>query len=56
MVMHFGELFHGMRGIVTFRLSAFEQDALVGIGNKGTANIVRRSVESAPFWIPRNIF
>lgn len=55
MGLHFGILFHGMRGIVTFRLSPMEMGAMKGM-SKGFYNAVRRCSESAPFVIPRNDF
>lgn len=52
MGLHFGELFK-MRGIVTYRLSPFEQKAFAGLLSKGFPNVIRRFRESVFRVAPR---
>lgn len=54
MGLHFGILFHGMRGIITFRLSPMELSPFKGT-SKSISNTVRRCRESAPYTLPSNI-
>lgn len=49
----FGELYKGMRGIITYRISPFEQKAFAKIVSHGLPNTIRRFRESVLYVVPR---
>lgn len=53
MGLHFGHLYHRMRGIAFVRLSPFELKAMGGILSKGFPNVIRRMGESFFVVVPR---
>lgn len=53
MGLHFGNLWKYF-GVVTYRLSPFEQKALKGIIDPGFLNTCRRFAENVPYIGPRN--
>lgn len=52
---HIGELFRGMRGIITYRLSPFELKTFGGIISNGVPNTFRRMRESIFYVVPRKL-
>lgn len=49
----FGELYKGMRGIITYRISPFEQRAYAKAISHGLPNVFRRFRESVLYVAPR---
>ncbi|CAG9861785.1 unnamed protein product [Phyllotreta striolata] len=51
MAKGFGELYK-LRGIITYRISHFEQKVFKGIISHGFFNSLRRILEQAPYVVP----
>ncbi|CAG0924075.1 unnamed protein product [Notodromas monacha] len=52
MGLHFGNLGVKVRGIVSYRLSPFEQKPLAGVLSHGLPNLIRRMKEEIFFVVP----
>lgn len=51
----FGQLFK-LRGIITYRLSPFEQKAFAGVITHGVPNTIRRIAENILYIVPRKFY
>uniref|UniRef100_A0A6M2CJA2 Cytochrome b-c1 complex subunit 8 n=1 Tax=Rhipicephalus microplus TaxID=6941 RepID=A0A6M2CJA2_RHIMP len=52
MGLHFGNLYK-LRGIVTYKLSPYEQRAFAGLFKQGIPNVIRRTKDQVLYVLPR---
>ncbi|XP_050542232.1 cytochrome b-c1 complex subunit 8 [Daktulosphaira vitifoliae] len=53
--MDFGHLKSNIRGVITTKISPFEQKAFKGLLSHGLPNAIRRTASNLPFLIPPTI-